>query len=427
MSSRNTQPHHIVIIGGGFAGLYAAKSLARAHIRVTLIDKRNFHLFQPLLYQVATGNVTPGDITSPLRSVLRRFPNVQVLLAEMVDIVPERLKIVLADGEISYDTAIIATGVQPHYFGNEAWSHAAPGLKTIEDATGMRRRILSAFEAAERETDPVKRRAWMTFAVIGGGSAGVELGGAIGELAHSTLADDFRRNDPRQARILLIEAADRILPSFPPALSAKAEASLSHLGVTVKTSTRVTDIVEGAITVRKGDQAEQIQARTVLWTAGIRATPIAQMLARRTGAQLDRLERVVVEPDLSIPGHPGIFVLGDLASLSSPGKTPLPAVAPVAIQQGQYIARLIKARLKGKQTRPFRYLNKGNLAVIGRNAAVANMGKLQFAGLIAWLMWVFVHIIYLIEFENRILVMFRWAWNYVTRKRGARLITGNGR
>jgi NADH dehydrogenase len=425
MASHEARHHHVVIVGGGFAGLYAAQSLARAGVQITLIDKRNFHLFQPLLYQVATGNVPPGDISSPLRSVLSRYKNVRVLLGELVDLLPTEHKAILADGELSYDTLIVATGVQPTYFGQEAWAQWVMPLKTIEDAAAMRRQILYAFEAAERETDPALQRAWMTFVVIGGGSTGVELSGAIGELANHTLRGDFRNIDPQDARILLLELTDRILPAFPPSLSAKAAASLARLGVTVQTGTRVTDVREGIVQVQRGEQAEQIEARTILWTAGVRATPVAQILSQRTGAMQDRIGRIVVKPDLTVPGYPEIFVLGDVAHVSPAGRgEPLPGVAPVAIQEGQYAARLIRARLKGRSLEPFSYFDRGNLAVIGRNAAVAEIGRLRFGGLVAWLLWVFVHIIYLIGFDNRLLVMFRWAWNYWTRKRGARLIVG---
>jgi NADH dehydrogenase len=415
--------HRVVIIGGGFAGLYAAKSLARASMNVTLVDKRNFHLFQPLLYQVATGHVAPGDVTSPLRAVLSRYRNARVLLAEMTDIVPRERKVILSDGELSYDTLIIATGVKPHYFGHDTWHQSATGLKTVEDALVMRRRILFAFEAAERETDPEKRRAWMTFVVIGAGSAGVELSGALGELAHDTLRNDFRNINPADAHILLLEGADRILPTFPPQLSIKAQAALARLGVTVRTRALVTDIVDDTLTVGRSDQAEQIQAQTILWTAGIRASPVAQVLSRRTGARLDRLDRIIVEPDLTISGHPDIFIIGDLASFSHQLEGPLPAVAPVAIQEGQYVAKLIQKRLKDKSMPPFRYRNRGVLAVIGRHAAVADVARLRFTGFFAWVLWIFVHILYLIEFDNKILVMFRWVWNYLTYKRGARLIT----
>ena len=423
--AQNVRHHHVVIVGGGFAGLYAARSLARMGMQVTLVDRRNFHLFQPLLYQVATGNVPPGDISSPLRSVLSHYKNVRVLLGELVDLVPAEHKAILADGELTYDTLIVATGVQPTYFGQEAWAQWVMPLKTIEDAAAMRRQILYAFEAAEREADPAVQRTWMTFVVIGGGSTGVELSGAIGELAHHTLRSDFRNIDPQDARILLLELTDRILPAFPPSLSARAAASLARLGVTIQTGTRVTDVREGVVQVQQGEQTEQIETRSILWTAGVRATAVAQILSERTGAVQDRMGRIAVEPDLTVPEHPDILVLGDLANITPAGREkPLPGVAPVAIQEGQYAARLIRARIEGRTPGPFRYFDRGNLAVIGRNAAVAEIGRLRFGGFIAWLLWVFVHIVYLFGFDNRLLVIFRWAWNYWTRKRGARLIVG---
>jgi NADH dehydrogenase len=412
-----------VIVGGGFAGLYAAKSLGRAPVQVTLVDRRNFHLFQPLLYQVATGSVTSGDIASSLRAVLGRYKNVRVLLGEAVDLKPDEHKLILSDGELTYDTLVMATGVQPHYFGHDAWSQSATGLKTIEDAAEIRRRILLAFERAEREPDPEQRRAWMTFVIVGGGSAGVELAGALGELAHETLRHEFRSIDPTEARILLLEAVDHILPTFPVSLSVRAEAALARLGVTVRTRTRGTDLTEHTITVSCDDRQEQIPARTILWTAGVRASPIAQVIAHRTGAGLDRLGRVVVEADLTVPGYPNLFVLGDLASFAPHDAMPLPALAPVAIQEGQYVGRLIRARVAGKALPPFAYLDKGNLAVIGRNAAVARLGPFEFGGFVAWLLWALVHIAYLIEFDHKVLVMLQWSWNYFTQRRGARLIT----
>jgi NADH dehydrogenase len=429
----------VVIVGGGFGGLYAAKALKREPLKVTLIDKRNFHLFQPLLYQVATGGLSPGDIASPLRAVLGRQRNTEVLNAEVVDIYPSQSKIILSDGELSYDTLIVATGSSHHYFGHDEWSQDAPGLKTVEDALDIRRRILLAFEAAEREPDPARRKAWMTFVVVGGGPTGVELAGAIGELAHSTLRNDFWHIDPEDAQILLLEGTDRILPVYPPDLSAKAEASLARLGVTVRTQCLVTDIQVDRVTVSTGDDVNYIPARTVLWAAGMKASGMGQVLADRTGVELDRAGRVMVEPDLSIADHPNIFVIGDLAHFAHHGEAPLPGVAPVAMQQGRFVAELVQTRLghssrssrSGERSRSdespkaFRYRDKGSLAVIGRNAAVAELGPWKSAGFIAWLMWVFVHIGYLIEFDNKLLVLFQWAWNYITRNRGARLITGD--
>jgi NADH dehydrogenase len=416
---------HVVIIGGGFGGLYAAKALGRVPVQVTLIDKRNFHLFQPLLYQVATGGLSPGDIASPLRAVLNRYKNTRVLIGEVTDLKPDERKVLLRDGELSYDMLIVATGVSHFYFGRDDWARHAPGLKTVEDATEIRRRIFLAFEAAEREIDPDKRRAWLTFVIVGGGPTGVELAGALGELAHNTLKHDFRSIDPAEAKILLLEGLERVLPTYPPELSAKAEQSLIGLGVTVQTKTMVTEIQEGRVTFRHGeDQPEQLQARTVLWGAGMKASSLGQILAERTGVAVDRAGRVMVEPDLTLPAQPDIFVIGDLANYSHQGEKPLPGVAQVAMQQGQYAAKLIRYRLKGEMLPPFHYQDRGNLAVIGRNAAVADLSFLKFDGFFAWLIWIFIHIFYLIEFDNRVLVMFQWAWNYFTRRRGARLITG---
>ena len=423
MTEQTTSRHRVVIVGGGFAGLYAARSLGTAPVHVTVIDRRNFHLFQPLLYQVATGNVAPSDIASSLRGVLSRYDNVGVRLGEMVDLDPDERKVILSDGDLVYDTLILATGVRPHYFAHAEWARWAIALKTIEDAVEMRRRILLSFEAAEKTTDLGERLAWLTFAVVGVGSAGVELSGALGELAHQTLRRNFRCFDPSETKILLIEAADRILPAYSPKLSARAQGQLEKLGVTVLTGARVTDLDAETISLRREGSTEQIRARTILWTAGIRASPIADLLARRAGVELDRLHRVVVEPDLTLPGRPDIYVLGDLASYTHGRSSPLPALAPVAIQQGQYVSKAVRARVSGKRLVPFRYIDKGNLAVIGRNAAVAELGRFQFGGFVAWLLWGLVHIMYLIGFDHKVLVMFRWVWNYVTRRRGTRLIT----
>ncbi|GET38450.1 NAD(P)/FAD-dependent oxidoreductase [Microseira wollei] len=422
--AENQSPHHVAIIGGGFGGLYAAKALGNAPVQVTLIDKRNFHLFQPLLYQVATGTLSPADISSPLRAVLSNNKNTKVLLGEVTDIDPDAQKVILRGEEVTYDTLIVATGVSHHYFGKDEWETLAPGLKTVENALEMRRRIFLAFEAAEKETDPEKRRAWLTFAIVGGGPTGVELAGAIAELAYSTLKKDFRNIDTAETRILLLEGMDRILPPYKPELSAKAAASLKKLGVTVLTKALVTNIENHVLTVKQGEQIEQIPARTILWAAGVKASPMSKVLNQRTGVELDRVGRVIVEPDLSIAGNPNIFVIGDLANLSQDGK-PLPGIAPVAMQEGEYVAKLIEQRLAGKPAPPFRYLDFGSLAVIGRNAAVVDLGYVRFTGLLAWLFWVFIHIYYLIEFDNKLIVMIQWGWNYFTRKRGARLITGN--
>ncbi|GAB4195660.1 MAG: NAD(P)/FAD-dependent oxidoreductase [Coleofasciculaceae cyanobacterium] len=423
--AKNQSPHHVAIVGGGFGGLYAAQALGKAHTKVTLIDKRNFHLFQPLLYQVATGGLSAGDISSPLRAVLSGNKNTQVLMGEVTDVDPKQQKIILHDEELSYDTLIVATGVSHHYFGNEQWAEKAPGLKTVEDALDIRRRIFLAFEAAEKETDPQKRRAWLTFVIVGGGPTGVELAGAVAELAHNTLKHDFRNINTSEAQILLLEGMDRVLPPYPSELSAKAQASLEQLGVTVQPNTLVTNIEEKLVTIRRGDKTEQIPAQTILWAAGMKASKMGEVLSKATGVECDRAGRVIVQPDLSIPGYPNIFVIGDLANFPHQYKDnkPLPGVAPVAMQQGQYVANLIKKRLQGKTLPPFHYTDYGSLAVIGRHAAVVDFGFVKFSGFFAWLIWIFVHIFFLIEFDNKILVMIQWAWNYFTRKRGARLIT----
>jgi NADH dehydrogenase len=425
---KNTQTQlsspHVVIIGGGFAGLYAAKSLKKAPVKVTLIDKRNFHLFQPLLYQVATGSLSPADIASPLRVILSQNKNTQVLLDRVTDIDPQQQKIFLQEQlELRYDTLIVATGVSHHYFGNEHWQTAAPGLKTVEDALEMRRRIFMAFEAAEKETDPQKRQALLTFVIVGGGPTGVELAGAIAEIAHTSIKQDFRNIDTTNARILLLEGMERILPPYPPELSAKAQASLEKLGVTVQTKTLVTDIADNLVTFRQGDISDQLQANTILWAAGVKASSIGKLLANKTDVELDRVGRVIVEPDLSIKGYPNIFVIGDLAYFAHQGEKPLPGIAPVAIQEGEYIAKLIKKRLQGKTVSGFKYFDMGSLAVIGQNKAVVNLGFAKLSGFLAWLIWVFAHIYYLIEFDNKLVVMVQWGWNYITRGRGARLIT----
>jgi NADH:ubiquinone reductase (H+-translocating) len=416
--------HRVVIIGGGFGGLYAAKALRRTPIKVTLLDKRNFHLFQPLLYQVATGGLSPGDIASPIRGILAGHKNIQVLLAEVKDIDPKEQKVTLDDAELTYDTLVVATGVSHAYFGNEHWQKLAPGLKTVEDAREIRRRILFAFEAAEKESDPEKRRAWMTFVLIGGGTTGVELAGALAEIAHKTLKNEFINIDTTQAKILLLQSNDRLLPSYPADLSAEAKKSLERLGVTVKTGTRVTDIQEHVVTFQSKDgRTEQIQAQTSLWTAGVKASSMGQVLENRTGVQRDKSGRVLVNPDLTIANYPNIFVIGDLANFSHGQEESLPGVAPVAMQEGAYVANLIQQRLKGKTLPDFHYVDRGSLAVIGRNSAVIDLGFIKLKGFLAWLIWSFLHIYFLIGFDNRLIIFIQWAWNYLTFKRGDRLIT----
>jgi NADH:ubiquinone reductase (H+-translocating) len=420
----NTPLHHVVIIGGGFGGLYAAKALRGAPVRVTLVDRRNFHLFQPLLYQVATGGLSAGDISYPLRSIFQHAPHFSVIMAEVTDIDVAQRTILLRDGRLRYDTLIVAPGSTHQYFGHDDWATYAPALKTLEDALEIRRRIFMAFEAAEREPDPEKRRALMTFVIIGGGPTGGELAGTLGELAHGTLKDNFRVIDPAQAQILLLEGAERILATFPPDLSAQAAADLRRLGVTVRTRTLVTDVRDSAVTTRSGDSTETIQTSTILWTAGVKSSPLGEALAKSADVALDRTGRVKVAPDLTIPGHPDIFVIGDLAHVTQQDGTPLPGLASVAIQEGRYVGKAIRQRLQGKTPLAFHHRNKGNLAIIGRHAGLADLGRWHLHGFVAWLAWLFVHIYYLIGFDNKLLVLLQWGWNYVTRKRGAQLITG---
>lgn len=415
--------HQTVIIGGGFGGLYAARSLKRAPVQATLVDRRNFHLFQPLLYQVATGALSPANIAAPLRAILRRQQNVRVLMAEVTAIDATKREVCLQDGKLSYDTLVVAAGVRHSYFGHDDWEPLAPGLKSIEDATAIRGRVLSAFESAECEPDPDKRRSWMTFIVVGAGPTGVELAGALGELSRYTLRKNFRAINPADAQILLLEGTDRVLPPFPPQLSTKAAAALVRLGVTIQTGTIVTNVREDGVSVRHKDQSEEIAARTVLWAAGVQASPLGQVLAKATGASLDRAGRVIVQPDLSISGHPEVFVIGDLAHCGQANGQPLPGVAQVAMQQGHYVARLIQQRLEGKTLPPFRYHDRGSMASIGRNAAVADLGWVYLSGFPARLIWLFIHVLYIAQFQNRLLVLCQWCWNYVTRNRSARLIT----
>ena len=423
--------HHVVIVGGGFAGLYAAKNLARERTAaVTLVDRRNFHLFQPLLYQVATGALSPGEIAQPLRSIVRKHRNTTVLLGEAVGLDPEKRQVLMSDGgPIDYDTLIVATGARHAYFGHDEWAPFAPGLKTIEDAFEMRRRILIAFEAAEREADAEIRREWMTFVVVGGGPTGVELAGALGEIANDTLRRDFRRIHPPDSRILLIEALDVVLPTYPEKLSRSAAKQLERLGVTVSTGTKVTAIDETGVTVaHKDGREERIPARTVLWAAGVQATSFGRMVADATGIEPDRSGRIEVGADLTIPSHPEIFVVGDLAIAKRPDGRPVPGVAPGAIQEGTYVAREIGRRLANEPSQSFRYTDKGDVATIGRLRGVANIGWLgpfgQLSGFLAWAMWLGIHILYLIGFANRIVVTIRWAWSFFTRGRSTRLITG---
>jgi NADH:ubiquinone reductase (H+-translocating) len=415
--------HRVVILGGGFGGLYAARALADAPVQVTLVDRRNFHLFQPLLYQVATGGLSPANIAAPLRNILKRQQNARVLLAEATDLDPACRRVLLADGELPYDTLVVALGSSHHYFGKDEWADLAPGLKTIEDALEMRRRILSAFEAAERERDPARAAALLTFVVVGGGPTGVELAGALAEIARDTLTREFRAIDPGQARILLVEGAPRLLPTFPPDLAERAQQSLARLGVEVRIGARVANIGPEAVLIQSGSALEEIRTRTVLWGAGVQASPFGKVLAERAGAALDGAGRVIVGPDLSLPGHSDILVIGDLAHFAHDQEMPLPGVAQAAMQQGSYAARLIRGRLRDTASLPFRYRDYGIMATIGRNVAVADIAGFRFAGYFAWLLWLFIHLVQLVQFENRLLVLAQWAWNYCTYNRAARLIT----
>ena len=427
-----SERHRVIIVGGGFAGLSAARRLDDPRIDLTLLDRRNFHLFQPLLYQVATGGLSPAEVCAPLRSVVHRQQNTRVLLDEAVDVDAEGRRVLLADGRtLPYDTLIVATGVSHNYFGHPEWEERAPGLKTIEDATTIRSRILLAFEEAEEAESEEERRRLLTFVIVGAGPTGVELAGAIGELARHTLRHDFRSYDPSSARILLVDALLRVLPPYPEKLSAAARRSLEKLGVTVHTGTMVKEIDERSVLFERqtgeGGDGEperwREEAGVILWTAGVKATALADRIAERTGAKTEKSGKIHVAPDLSIPGHPEILVLGDMAYVEDEEGEPLPGIAPTAIQQGKYAAKLVARRLAGEETKPFRYTDKGLLAVIGRAAAVADLRFAQFSGPIAWLLWLFIHIMYLVGFANRVLVLVQWAQSYIARGRGARLIT----
>jgi NADH:ubiquinone reductase (H+-translocating) len=404
----------VVIVGCGFGGLYAARELAGAPVRLTVIDRRNHHLFQPLLYQVATASLNPADIAAPIRRVLRRQRNAEVALAEVSGVDLPGRRVLVADGAIEYDRLIVATGATHSYFGHPEWARAAPGLKSIEDALEIRRRLLTAYERAERESDPALQRAWLTFVVIGAGPTGVELAGAIAEIAHHALAADFRHIAPERSRVLLLEAAPRVLPTYPAGLSTSAERQLRRLGVEVRTGTIVTGVDDGGVRLA----GEWVAARTVLWAAGVQASPLARSLA----TALDRAGRVRVNPDLSLPGHPEVAVIGDLATLDQDG-SPVPGVAQAAIQEGRHAARNIVRSLRGHPPVAFRYSDRGSMATIGRASAVADFGRLRLSGAVAWLSWLFVHILFLIGFRNRAAVILEWAWSYFTFDRGARLIT----
>ncbi|MGD1931333.1 MAG: NAD(P)/FAD-dependent oxidoreductase [Leptolyngbyaceae cyanobacterium] len=424
-ASKTGHSHRVIIVGGGFGGLYAAQSLGQAPVEVTLIDRRNFHLFQPLLYQVATGGLSPGDIASPLRSVLNRQKNTQVLLGEVTELDPDAQQLTLKDGDVvPYDSLILATGSAHHYFGNDHWEAIAPSIKTIEDALEVRRRIFLAFEKAELEPDPEIQAALLTFVIVGAGPTGVEMAGAIADLAYHTLRKDFRSIDPRQTKIILVEGMDRVLPPFAPSLSAKAAQDLQQLGIEVRTQTFMTSLEGEQVTFKSGDTEETIRAHTVLWAAGVRASSLSKVVCAKTNAPSDRAGRIMVEPDFSVPSYPNIYVIGDLAHYAHQDDKPLPGVAPVAMQGGKYVARLISDRLRDKPTPAFHYTDSGSLAIIGRSSAVVDLNWTKLTGFPAWVVWALVHVMFLIEFDNKVIVMTQWMWNFFTRNQGARLITG---
>ena len=410
----------VVIVGGGFGGLEAAKALGGAPARVTLIDRRNHHLFQPLLYQVATAVLSPADIAQPIRAVLRDRANVEVVLGEVTSVDVDTKQVALADGSrLPYEFLILSAGASHAYFGHDEWEPYAPGLKSLEEATDIRRRLLVSFEEAERETDPERRRALMTFVVIGGGPTGVEMAGAIAEIARYSLAKDFRHIDTRDARVILVEAVDRLLLAFPTQLSRYALWDLQRLGVDVRFNSPVTDIKPGVVTTG----GTEIKAATIIWAAGVKSSPIGATL----GVETDRAGRVVVQPELTIPGHPEVFVIGDMSSLMSPNGRPYPGVAQVAKQEGAWAAKNIRRTMAGKKMEPFQYIDLGNMATIGRNAAVADIRGITLTGFVAWLVWALVHVFNLIGFRNRLVVGLQWLWGYLTFQRGARLITGSMR
>lgn len=408
--------HHVVVVGGGFGGLETARRLERDDVKVTLIDRQNYHLFQPLLYQVATAGLSPGDIASPIRNLVASRPNVEVRMGDVVGVDLANKRVKLTDSELAYDSLVLAAGVRHSYFGKSQWEGDAPGLKTLDDALEIRRRVLLAFENAEREDDPVKRAGWLTFVVVGGGPTGVELAGAISELARFTVAKDFRRFDPRTAKVVLVEAGPRVLAAFDTGLSGKARASLEKLQVDVRLQTRVQDVTAEGVQLPDGF----LPAKTVLWAAGVEAPPLSKTL----GVEVDRSGRIKVQPDLSIPNHPNAYVIGDLAWFPLPDGSSLPGLAPVALQQGRHVAEVIGAALDGQPRQPFEYLDKGIMATVGRASGIAQAGSLRLSGMLGWLAWLFIHILFLIGFRNRVIVLLQWTWAWFTYGRSARLITG---
>ncbi len=421
------EKHRVLILGGGFGGLVAAQTLKHADAQITLLDKRNFHLFQPLLYQVATGSLSPGEIAAPLRSVLSRQKNTQVLLGEAADIDPDAQRVRLVDGGVfPYDSLIIATGSQTSYYGKDNWREQAPSLKTIEEATAIRHKLLNAFERAERASSEAEARAWLTFAIVGAGPTGMELAGALAEIAQETLRHDFRNIHPQEAQIFLLDGGPRVLSAYPEDLSAKAERLVTRLGVKVIKGALVNQITAEGVEYKHGDQEVVLNAKTVLWAGGVTATDFAKKVAARTKTQTDRTGRIKVLPDLTLPNYPNIFLAGDLALVDDENGKQLPGVAQVAIQEGHYAGKAVLARLKGHPPpKPFHYFNKGDMAVIGRAAAVANIFGLHISGVIAWMTWLFIHLMYIVQFQSRVLVFVQWGFEYLTFSRGARLITGS--
>jgi NADH dehydrogenase len=421
-----TDKHRVLILGGGFGGLVAAQTLKHADAQITLIDKRNFHLFQPLLYQVATGSLSPSEIAAPLRAVLRRQKNTQVLLGEAADIDPVAQKVTLVDGGVfAYDTLVIATGSQTSYYGKDEWREEAPSLKTVEEATAIRHKLLSAFERAERAETEAEARAWLTFVIVGAGATGLELAGALAEIAQETLRHDFRNIQPQESQIYLLDGGPRVLSTYPEELSAKAETLVSRLGVKVIKGAMVNQITSEGVEYKHEGKEIKLNAKTVLWAGGVTTNAFGRRVAERTTAETDRAGKIKVLPDLTVSNYPNIFIVGDLALALGENRKPLPGVAQVAIQGGHYAGKAVAARLKGQKIlKPFHYFNKGDMAVIGRAAAVANIFGFHISGLIAWMVWLFIHLMYIVQFQSRILVFVQWGFEYLTFSRGARLITG---
>jgi len=414
--------HKVVIVGGGFGGLYAARALKRAPVSINLLDRHNYHLFQPLLYQVATGFLTPADVASPLRAELSRQKNVQVLMAKITDIDVDRRQVITPGCQFPYDSLILAAGASHSYFGHDEWEAYAPGLKSVEDALDVRHRIFLAFENAEITDDADEREKWLTFVIVGGGPTGVEVAGALGETVRYTLRTDFRAIQNDEVRILLMEAGDRLLPAYSPDLSASSARSLKKLGVSVYTNHMVTEIKYHRVEVRMEEKTKRIEAGTILWAAGVQASPLGRILHEQTGVKIDKVGRLIVKPDLSLEGYPEIFVIGDLANFSHQTGKPLPGMAQPAMQEGAYVADLIEQRLQGKSLPPFHYRDKGQLATIGRTDAIADLGKIKVTGFRAKLIWIFVHLWYITEFENKILIFLQWFWNFITMNQRARII-----